>query len=149
MLNDKNLVPFSNRSESEARENGRKGGKKSGEARRRKKALKSLMNDLLSSGIVNDDIYNMTVDMGFGADPTYGAAVVAAMVRQAALGDTKAFNAIVDLIGEGSSRERVKLQKKQVALQEKKLSGEEEQTPDDGFLAALDGSAAEDWNDED
>lgn len=149
MLNDKNLVPFSNRSESEARENGRKGGKKSGETRRRKKALKSLMNDLLSSGIVNDDIYNMTVDMGFGADLTYGAAVVAAMVRQAALGDTKAFNAIVDLIGEGSSGERVKLQKKQVALQEKKLSGEEEQTPDDGFLAALDGSAAEDWNDED
>lgn len=149
MLNDKNLVPFSNRSESEARENGRKGGKKSGETRRRKKALKSLMNDLLSSGIVNDDIYNMTADMGFGADPTYGAAVVAAMVRQAALGDTKAFNAIVDLIGEGSSGERVKLQKKQVALQEKKLSGEEEQSPDDGFLAALDGSAAEDWNDED
>lgn len=149
MLNDKNLVPFSNRSESEARENGRKGGKKSGETRRRKKALKSLMNDLLSSGIVNDDIYNMTVDMGIGADPTYGAAVVAAMVRQAALGDTKAFNAIVDLIGEGSSGERVKLQKKQAALQEKKLSGEEEQTPDDGFLSALDGSAAEDWNDED
>ena len=145
MLNDKNLVPFSNRSESEARENGRKGGIKSGETRRRKKALKSLMNDLLSSGIVNDDIYNMTVDMGFGADPTYGAAVVAAMVRQAALGDTKAFNAI----GEGSSGERVKLQKKQAALQEKKLSGEEEQAPDDGFLSALDGSAAEDWNDED
>lgn len=149
MLNDKNLVPFSNRSESEARENGRKGGKKSGETRRRKKALKSLMNDLLSSGIVNDDIYNMTVDMGIGTDPTYGAAVVAAMVRQAALGDTKAFNAIVDLIGEGSSGERVKLQKKQVALQEKKLSGEEEQTQDDGFLSALDGSAVEDWNDED
>ena len=146
-MNDKNLVPF--RSESEARENGRKGGRKSGETRRRKKALKSLMNDLLSSGIVNDDIYNSTVDMGFGTDPTYGAAVVAAMVRQAALGDTKAFNAIVDLIGEGSSGERVKLQKKQVALQEKKLSGEEEQTPDDGFLSALDGSAAEDWNDED
>ncbi len=37
MLNDKNLVPFSNRSESEARENGRKGGRKSGETRRRKK----------------------------------------------------------------------------------------------------------------
>lgn len=149
MLNDKNLVPFTERSESEVREINSRGGRKSGETRRRKKALKSLMNDLLSSDIVNDDIYNSTVDMDFGADPTYGAAVVAAMVRQAALGDTKAFNAIVDLIGEGSSGERVKLQKKQVALQEKKLSGEEEQTPDDGFLSALDGSAAEDWNDED
>lgn len=118
------------------------------ESRRRKKALKSLMNELLSSDIVNDDIYNSTVDMGFGTDPTYGAAVVAAMVRQAALGDTKAFNAIVDLIGEGSSGERVKLQRKQVALQEKKLSGEEEQPPDDGFLAALDGSAQEDWHED-
>ena len=148
MLNDKNLKPIEHLSSEEAKRRGSKGGKASVETRRRKKALKSLMNDLLSSDIVNDDIYNSTVDMGCN-DPTYGAAVVAAMVRQAALGDTKAFNAIVDLIGEGSSGERVKLQKKQVALQEKKLSGEEEQTPDDGFLSALDGSAQEDWNDED
>lgn len=35
-----------------------------------------------------------------------------------------------------------------VALQEKKLSGEEEQSPDDGFLAALDGSAQEDWHED-
>ena len=146
-MNDKNLVPFTERTESEQRKIRQAGGRKSGETRRRKKALKSLMNDLLSGDIVNDEIYNRTIDMGCN-DPTYGAAVVAAMVRQAALGDTKAFNAIVDLIGEGSSGERVKLQKKQVALQEKKLSGEEEQTPDDGFLSALDGSAAEDWNDE-
>lgn len=147
-MNDKNLIPFSERTEEELREMRKNGGIKSGETRRRKKALKSLMNDLLSSNIVNDDIYNSAVDMGCD-NPTYGAAVVAAMVRQAALGDTKAFNAIVDLIGEGSSGERVKLQKKQVELQERKLAGEEEQTPDDGFLAALDGSAAEDWNDED
>lgn len=106
------------------------------------------MNDLLSSDIVNDDIYNSAIDMGCD-NPTYGAAVVAAMVRQAALGDTKAFNAIVDLIGEGNSGERVKLQKKQVALQEKKLSGEEEQTPDDGFLSALEGTAEADWKNED
>jgi hypothetical protein len=131
------------------REINSRGGKKSGETRRRKKALKSLMNDLLSSDIVNDDIYNSTVDMGFGTNPTYGAAVVAAMVRQAALGDTKAFNAIVDLIGEGSSGERVKLQKKQVELQERKLAGEEEQTPDDGFLSALEGTAEVDWKNED
>ena len=148
MLNNENLIRPEDLTPRERRESARKAGKASAESRRRKKALKSLMNDLLSSDIVNDDIYNSTVDMGCN-DPTYGAAVVAAMVRQAALGDTKAFNAIVDLIGEGTSGERVKLQKKQVALQEKKLSGEAEQTPDDGFLSALDGSAQEDWNDED
>ena len=43
----------------------------------------------------------------------------------------------------------MKLQKKQVALQEKKLSGEEEQIPDDGFLSALEGTAEADWNNED
>ena len=147
-MNDENLIRPENLTSRELRERAKKGGKASVESRRRKKALKSLMNDLLSSDIVNDEIYNSAVDMGCN-NLTYGAAVVAAMVRQAALGDTKAFNAIVDLIGEGSSGERVKLQKKQVALQEKKLSGEEEQTPDDGFLSALDGAAAEDWNDED
>ncbi len=148
-MNDKNLIPFtSEQSREEAERNGRKGGIKSGETRRRKKALKSLMNDLLSSDIVNDDIYNSAIDMGCD-NPTYGAAVVAAMVRQAALGDTKAFNAIVDLIGEGSSGERVKLQKKQVELQERKLAGEEEQTPDDGFLSALEGTAEVDWKNED
>lgn len=147
-MNDKNLVPFGERTESEQREIRQAGGIKSGETRRRKKALKSLMNDLLSSDIVNDEIYNSAVDMGCN-NPTYGAAVVAAMVREAALGDTKAFNAIVDLIGEGSSGERVKLQKKQVELQERKLAGEEEQTPDDGFLSALEGTAEADWNNED
>lgn len=147
-MNDKNLVPFGERTESEQREIRQAGGIKSGETRRRKKALKALVNDLLSSDIVNDEIYNSAVDMGC-SNPTYGAAVVAAMVRQAALGDTKAFNAIVDLIGEGSSGERVKLQKKQVELQERKLSGEEEQTPDDGFLSALEGTAEADWNNED
>ncbi len=147
-MNDKNLVPFGERTESEQREIRQAGGIKSGETRRRKKALKALMNDLLSSDIVNDEIYNSAVDMGCN-NPTYGAAVVAAMVREAALGDTKAFNAIVDLIGEGSSGERVKLQKKQVELQERKLAGEEEQTPDDGFLSALEGTAEADWNNED
>ena len=131
-MNDKNLVPFGERTESEQREIRQAGGIKSGETRHRKKALKALMNDLLSSDIVNDEIYNSAVDMGCN-NPTYGAAVVAAMVREAANGNTKAFNAIVDLIGEGSSGERVKLQKKQVALQEKK----QESTGTDGKLTEL------------
>ena len=147
-MNDQNLIPVNKRAKSEQREIRQKGGKKSGETRRRKKALKALMNELLSSDIVNDEIYNRTVEMGFGSNPSYGAAIVAAMVREAALGNVKAFNAITDLTGEGSSGERVKLQKKQLAMQEKKLSGDDEELPDDGFLDALNGSAAEDWNDE-
>ena len=47
MANEKNLIPYSERSENEARENGRKGGIASGESRRKRKLLKDSMNALL------------------------------------------------------------------------------------------------------
>lgn len=116
-MNEKNLIPGAHELTVEEQS---KGGKASGEARRRKKALKTLMNDLLASEVFDTDIYNKTTAMGIDPqDMSYGAAIVAAMVKEAAEGNVKAFNAITDLIGEGSSGERVKLQKKQLQLQEK------------------------------
>lgn len=137
-MNEKNLVPNSERTPSELRENCRKGGKKSGETRRRKKALKSLMNDLLQSEVFDTDIYNQTAAIGFSPeDMSYGAAIVAAMVREAANGNVKAFNAITDLVGEGSSGERVKLQKKQLALQEKNSAAKDNDGNLDEVLEAI------------
>ena len=125
-MNEKNLIPFTERTESERREIASSGGKKSGETRRRKKALKSLMNELLSSEVFDMNIYNNTTALGIDPeDMSYGAAIVAAMVKEAASGNVKAFNAITDLIGEGSSGERVKLQKKQLALQEKQTTAKD------------------------
>lgn len=150
MANEKNLIPIEHLSTEEAKKRGSAGGKKSGEVRRRKKALKSLMNDLLSSEVFDTNIYNQTAAMGISPeDMSYGAAIVAAMVKEAAEGNVKAFNAITDLIGEGSNAERVKIQRRQLKLQEQKLTGDTDtDTPDDGFLEALSGSAAEDWSDE-
>lgn len=149
-MNENNLIPLPKRTKEEQREIRSKGGKKSVESRRRKKALKALMTDLLARDITDTEIYNSTAGMGYDSgDMTYGAAITAAMVKAAAAGDVKAFNAIVDLIGEGSSGEAIKLRKKQLALQEQKLNNNDEcETADDGFLKALDGSAAEDWSDE-
>ena len=48
MANEKNLIPFNKRTESEQREYQSKGGKKSGEVRRQKKKMKETMNMLLS-----------------------------------------------------------------------------------------------------
>ena len=42
-----NLIPFSERTEEEARENGRKGGKASGAVRRRKADLRRMAQDIL------------------------------------------------------------------------------------------------------
>lgn len=148
-MNENNLIPLPKRTKEEQREICSKGGKKSAESRRRKKALKALMTDLLASDITDTEIYNSTADMGYDiGDMTYGAAITAAMVRAAAAGDVKAFNAIVDLIGEGGSGEAIKLRKKQLALQEQKLNNDECAPADDGFLKALEGSATEDWSDE-
>ena len=51
MANEKNLIPFNERSESEARESGRKGGIASGKARREKKAMRELLEDALAKVI--------------------------------------------------------------------------------------------------
>ena len=143
MLNKDNLIVPSS---SEARKNGRKGGIKSGEVRRRKKSMKSVLSAMLNADVVSDEIYNSAAELGVDVmDMTYQAAIMAALVRRAASGDVAAVREIRSIIGEDNDTERVKLQKKQLAMQEKKLSGEEEQTPDDGFLNALNGSAADDW----
>lgn len=148
MLNDKNLIPFSNRSESEARENGRKGGIKSGEVRRRKKSMRTAMKELLSLDVADVNVKGVLESLGVTPD-NQNALLMAVLVKGIRNGDPNILKAVASISGEDNDTERVKLQKKQVALQEKKLSGEEEQTPDDGFLAALDGSAVEDWKNED
>ena len=149
-MNESNLIPFtSEQSREEAEKNGRKGGKKSGEVRRRKKSMKSVLSAMLNADVVSDEIYNSAAEMGVDVmEMTYQAAIIAALIKKAASGDVAAVREIRSIIGEDNDTERVKLQKKQLAMQEKKLSGEEEQAPDDGFLNALNGFAVEDWNDE-
>lgn len=48
MANEKNLIPWNKRTESEQREYARQGGKKSGEVRRQRKAMKEQAEMLLS-----------------------------------------------------------------------------------------------------
>ena len=154
-MNESNLIPFtSEQSREEAEKNGRKGGKKSGEVRRRKKSMKSVLSAMLNADVVSDEIYNSAAEMGVDVmEMTYQAAIIAALIKKAASGDVAAVREIRSIIGEDNDTERVKLQKKQLAMQEKKLSGEVGEVPDDGFLNALNGSAAddwaEDWNNED
>lgn len=148
-MNDKNLIPFtSEQSREEAERNGRKGGIKSGEVRRRKKSMRTAMKELLSLDVADVNVKGVLESLGVTPD-NQNALLMAVLVKGIRNGDPNILKAVASISGEDNDTERVKLQKKQAALQEKKLSGEEEQSPDDGFLAALDGSAAEDWNDED
>ena len=144
-MNEKNLIPFSERSESEARESGRKGGKISGEVRRRKRNLKAAMKSLLALPVQDINQWNAISELGVDPDDIDNQTAMARALK----GDVAAFKEIRSLIGEDNDAERVKLLKQDMKLKEKKLGGSDEGLPDDGFLDALNGSAAGDWNDED
>jgi len=81
MANEKNLIPFNERTESEQRAIAIAGGKASGESRRARKTLKEELLLLLSVG---DTQQNVSV----------------ALIQKALDGDTKAFEVLRDTIGE-------------------------------------------------
>lgn len=104
MANNENLVPFtSNQSREEAVKNGRKGGIKSGQARRRKAALRDTMNRLLTMKVHVDGLSDILIADGGGS--TYEEVITMAMIEQAALGDVKAYNAIMKVVGQTDKSE--------------------------------------------
>ena len=105
MANEENLIPFSERSESEARENGRKGGIASGAARRRKRSMKEAadyylslpetdrrtVNALLRAQVPSEDIDNQM-------------AVVKGITAAAKRGDARAAAVLLKMLGEDSPK---------------------------------------------
>ena len=81
MANEKNLKPQNTRTKKEQREIAKKGGIASGESRRKRKTLKEELLALLET---ND--YNKKISL--------------ALIKEALLGNTKAFKTIRDTIGE-------------------------------------------------
>ena len=93
-----NLIPFSERSEDEARESGRKGGKASGVARRKKANFRKVLNQLLTTKIEHPEWTPMLEAMGI--DSTLESAVNAAVIKKALDGNVKAYEAIRDTLGQ-------------------------------------------------
>lgn len=98
-----NLVPFNKRSKDEARELGRKGGKKSGETRRRKAKLRDTMNRLLTMRCEVEGLSDVL--RADGCESTYEHLISMAMIERAALGDVKAYNAIMATVGQTDKSE--------------------------------------------
>ena len=113
MANEKNLVPFDERSKKEARELGQKGGIASGAARRRKKSLKQKMQLLLSLPAADNDQTELA-NMGVEPDDMDNEMVlVKALFLAAAEGDTRAFDRIQDVLGKSVAREELALKKQE------------------------------------
>lgn len=98
MANNENLIPFSKRSVSEAREFGRKGGKASGKTRREKANFRKTLNQLLTTEIDHPE-WTPTLE-AMGMDSTLESAVNAAMILEAMNGNVKAYDAIARYAGQ-------------------------------------------------
>lgn len=128
MANEKNLVPFDERTESEQREIASAGGKASGKARRRKKSMKQKMQLLLSLPAADND---QTELAAMGIDPEdmdNEMVLVKALFIAAAAGDTRAFDRIQDVLGRTVAREELAL---------KKQEAKKRNTPSNGKLEEL------------
>lgn len=91
MANEQNLIPNSQRTPSEVRENSRKGGIASGKARREKRAFREILEDLLERQIE---------DKATGEMVTRKEAITTMLIANALKGNINAWREIRDSIGE-------------------------------------------------
>ena len=117
-MNENNLIPNSERTPSELREITQKGGKASAESRRRKKDMKQKMKALLELPAAVNDKEQLEA---LGVDPDdmdNEMVLVMAMFLNAAQGDTKAFDRVMQILGKDMGHEELALRKRELRLKE-------------------------------
>lgn len=101
MANEKNLVPFDRRTESEQREIAKKGGQASGAARRRKKSLKEAADLYLSLPVTDKRRANKLKRRQLDPeDIDNQMAMVVGLVEAASCGDARAAKVVMDMLGD-------------------------------------------------
>ena len=125
MANEENLIPVTKRTKSEAREISKKGGQASGAARRKKKTMKQVANYLLSLP-VDEKLQEEMIQSGIAVDETDNqTALVFSMMQRAIKGNVTAAQFIANITGSTAmteaEREKIKLEKKRLKLEEAKL----------------------------
>lgn len=125
-MNERNLIPITQRSEREQREMRSKGGRNSGETRRRKRSMKAALRELLALPVADADIWNKLSALGIEPDKmdNQTALLAAVFLRGVKSGDVAVLKELRSILGEDSDAERLKLQKRQTDIQERKLEGD-------------------------
>ena len=103
MANNENLVQYSGRSRKEVEEINRKGGQASGKARRRKAEFRKTLNALLTAEIDNQEWKPFLESIGL--DCTLESAMLAAQIREAMQGNTKAAYFVAQYAGQNGAAE--------------------------------------------
>ena len=106
MPNEKNLIPFDQRTEEEQRDIRSAGGKASGVSRRRKRSLKEAADLFLSLPVSDRKMWNKISRRGVDPDDIDNQmAMIIGLTMAATAGDAKAAKVIVDLLGEDARSE--------------------------------------------
>ena len=101
MANEKNLIPFSERTKNEQREIAQKGGQASGAARRRKKSLKEAADLYLSLPVTDKRRLNKLRRRDLDpADIDNQMAMVVGLVEAATCGDARAAKVVLEMLGD-------------------------------------------------
>ena len=106
MSNEKNLIPFNKRTESEQREIAQQGGIASGKARRRKRSMKEAADYYLS--LPETDRRRVNALLRDAVDPEdidNQMAVIKGITARAKKGDPQAANVLLKMLGEEAPQE--------------------------------------------
>lgn len=148
MANEENLIPFSERSESEARELGKKGGKASGKSRRRKKAMRQAASMLLgmevpASGSLSETLKTRLAAFGYsGDDATFQDVLLASVLMEALKGDVRAAEFMRDTAGESPA---LALKKQELQLRKSELKFKQEQAAKQAESDTMQSKMANAW----
>lgn len=124
MANEENLKGkgFDSRTTEERRELARMGGKASGEARRRKANFRKTLNMLLTAE-VNTEMTPLLKEMGL--ESTVESAVNMAMIKEAMMGNVKAYEAIAKYSGQ-SAQTDADLKEQEIRTDRAKMARDQE-----------------------
>lgn len=124
-MNDKNLIPTTERTKDEARELGRNGGIKSGIARKRKKTLGELLDLFLDHKVTEPDVIAKLQTLGIPEEEcTNKAKMMMHMAVHASKGNSKFMKMLMDY---SSNNATIELQKKQIEIENKRMKLEIEE----------------------
>ena len=98
-MNEKNLIPFNQRTESEQREIARQGGIKSGEVRREQKTYREMAKAMLSAQITDPKMIEELQSYGI-SETDVKAYTLLGMIKASGNGSHNAFDRLMELIGE-------------------------------------------------
>ena len=106
MSKENNLIPLNERTKEEQREIARKGGIASGKARRKKKLLRQILDEIGESRLNTDEAKDIAKALSMNKrDVTYDVAIMFKAVNEALGGNIKAMEFIRDTRGQNNKND--------------------------------------------